>query len=61
MTIPEFIILILAGGGGIVISIGFWLLIAKEEFIDSCQRYTTEKAEPDYSTFPPKTIHPTEE
>lgn len=61
MTIQEFLVLLLAGGAGIVISAGFWLLIAKDEFIDSCHRYITEEEEPDFSTFPPKTIHSTEE
>lgn len=61
MTIQEFLVLLLAGGVGIGISIGFWLLIAKDELIDSCRRYITEEDDPDFSTFPPNTIHSTED
>lgn len=61
MTLHEMVVLLLAGGAGLLISVGFWLMIAKDEFIDSCHRYVTENDDPDFSTFPPGTIHSSEE
>ena len=50
----DVLLLLLAGGLGVFASVGFWLILAKDEFIDSCQRYVTEKEDPDYSAFPPQ-------
>lgn len=52
----DLLVLALAGGIGSLVSIGFWLIVAKDEFIDSCRRYVTEDDDPDYSTFPPKSL-----
>lgn len=55
-TIHAFLVL-LSACGFIALAFGFWLLVAKDEFIESCQRYVTKDEEPESATFLPKTVH----
>lgn len=58
MAIHAFLVFMLCCGF-IALSFGFWLLIARDEFIDSCRRYAAIDEEPNTSTFLSKAVHST--
>jgi hypothetical protein len=50
MTIHSLLVFTLSCCGFIAVSFGFWLLIARDEFIESCQRYASKDKDADTPT-----------